>query len=90
VLEDTIKSIIEKIDNTDNKTHVLNEIKETVLQSVSDLSALSEENAASNQEVNASVQEIVSAISDIKSSSDSIKAQSIELIDSVDYFKTEE
>lgn len=75
-----INAIVQKID-------ALEEVKNTIISSVSDLSAISEENAASNEEVSASITSIVEAISNIAQSAETSNGRSRELNETVEYFK---
>jgi len=56
------EALTEETDNIGNETNTLVDFKDNVLNNISDLSAISEENAASAEEVSASVTEISDAI----------------------------
>jgi len=68
------------------ETEVLVTVKNEVLSNVTDLSAISEENAASNQQVAASVTGIVDAISEIAQNSNTTNDTATDLTDTVSYF----
>lgn len=58
-----------------------------IVSSVQDLSAISEENAASNQEVSASIVSIANSIGEIKTGSFEIDEMAKDLQNEVSYFK---
>lgn len=68
-------------------TNALVDVKDSVVNSISDLSAISEENAASNQQVAASVTQISTGIADIANDSESTKNLAEQLQETVEYFK---
>lgn len=84
------KSIEESIDvagSISERTVQLDEIKQGIIANINDLSAISEENAASNQEVTASVTGIAESVKDIAKGIENIKSVSIELAELMKYFK---
>ena len=84
------KSIEESIDvagSISERTVQLDEIKQGIIANINDLSAISEENAASNQEVTASVTGIAESVKDIAEGIENIKSVSIELAELMKYFK---
>lgn len=84
------KSIEESIDvagSISERTMQLDEIKQGIIANINDLSAISEENAASNQEVTASVTGIAESVKDIAEGIENIKSVSIELAELMKYFK---
>jgi len=87
ILSSGVESSIEGINSIRNKTVQLNSAKDNIVSSVSDLSAISEENAASSQEMTASVEGIAVGVGEIKSRSNEMREMSQRLKDSVDYFK---
>ncbi|MCR4788630.1 MAG: cache domain-containing protein [Lachnospiraceae bacterium] len=87
VLNDEIGASIGGINSISEKINSLEQAKSTIIGSVQDLSAISEESAASNQQVSASVSNIASSVTDIDSSSQSIKSMADELNESVSYFR---
>ncbi|MCR4850370.1 MAG: cache domain-containing protein [Lachnospiraceae bacterium] len=87
ILNDEIGASIGGINSISEKITTLEQVKTTIVGSVQDLSAISEESAASNQQVSASVSNIASSVTDIDSSSQSIKSMADELNESVSYFR---
>ena len=87
ILNDEIGASIGGINSISEKITALEQVKTTIVGSVQDLSAISEESAASNQQVSASVSNIASSVTDIDSSSQSIKSMADELNESVSYFR---
>ena len=75
------------ISSIHEKTVALNGATERIVSVVSDLSALSEENAASSEEMNASVEDITEGVEEIKRNSDEMRGMSLQLKESVAYFK---
>lgn len=73
--------------NIAEKTVQLGEIKNGLISNINDLSAISEENAASNQEVTASVTGIAESVKEIVEGSDNVKSVSVELADLMKYFR---
>ena len=76
----------EGVDTVGKQAESLAKIKEGVLNDISDLSAISEENAASSEEVSASVESIASAVSGTKEESQNLKQFSDTLTDQMSYF----
>ncbi len=74
-----IKSIAEKTDNLTN-------YKENVIENVQGLSAISEENAASNGEVNSNISKIMSEVQIVNDNCVKMNEMAKELEDSVSYF----
>ena len=74
-----IKSIAEKTDHLTN-------YKEKVIENVQDLSAISQENAASNEEVNANISEIISEVRTVNENCERMNRMARELEESVSYF----
>lgn len=74
-----IRSIAEKTEN-------LTCYKEKVIENVQDLSAISEENSASNEEVNANICEIITEVQTVNENCEKINDVARELENSVSYF----
>ena len=74
-----IKSISEKTDNLAN-------YKEKVIENVQDLSAISQENAASNEEVNANINEIIAEVRTVNENCEKMNRMALDLEESVSYF----
>ena len=87
LLNQEIGASLNQIESITKKIDTLNEAKVSITSSVQDLSAISEENAASNQQVSASVSGIVDAIADIASNSETTNEYAVDLTDTVSYFK---
>ncbi len=75
-----IKSIAEKTDN-------LTDYKEKVIENVQGLSAISEQNAASNEEVNSNIYEIISEVQMVNDNCGKMSGMAQELEKSVSYFR---
>lgn len=69
------------------KVNVINVVKEQILDEVSTLSSISEENAASTQETNASMEEMAANIAMIQEDTMSTKSKSDDLQEAVEYFQ---
>ena len=69
------------------KTKNLEELKQTIINSITELSAISEENAASNEEVTANVSDIAQAVNKISDDTGTIKKASTDLEELMQYFK---
>lgn len=87
ILNQKIEKSLNEIDIISKKIDSLNNAKLSIIESVSDLSAISEENAASSQEASASTSAIANDIETISENSKSTKNQAIVLSDLVSYFK---
>lgn len=86
-LKGEIDNSIVQIQNISEQTASLEISKEKAISAVSDLSAISEENAASNQEVTASVSNLSVNINDISSQSDDMSGMAQALTESIAAFK---
>ena len=87
VLNEEITNSVEDIKGISTKTEGLESIKATIVGNVSDLSAISEENAASTEEVNASMESIAMNIKAISENSDGMNDIANDLVQSVSEFK---
>ena len=87
VLNREIGESLSEINEISDKVKNLNVAKVSITDSVGDLSAISEENAASNQQVAASVTGIVDAINEIASNSRTTNASAGDLATTMEYFK---
>lgn len=87
LLNQEIDASIQGISQISQKINSLEDVKNVIISSVQDLSAISEENAASNQQVSASVSGIVDAISEIARSSGDTNTRAQDLNNTVGYFK---
>lgn len=88
---DTLSQIIEANVTTAGiiaeKTKNLEELKQTIINSITELSAISEENAASNEEVTANVSDIAESVNKISDDTGTIKKVSTDLEALMQYFK---
>ena len=97
-LDDTktnMQSMAENVDHVSDSTgniadHVkkLNVAKDKLLEIIADLSAISEENAASTEETNASMQELNATFAIITESAGKLQALASNMTDTISYFKT--
>ena len=86
-LNASINESVSEIGVINDKTRDLEAIKEVLVSHVTDLSAISEENAANNEEVNASVENISNSMNDIVQKMLAMDRMSQSLEDSVSHFK---
>jgi methyl-accepting chemotaxis protein len=87
LLSENIDNSITQIKEIADKVEELNSVKTTITSEVQDLSAISEENAASNEEVSASVINISESINTVHTNSDDTKKLTVDLNDTISYFK---
>ena len=87
VLNNCIQQNIASVKSIDNKTKALDELKGLIIGSITELSAISEENAASNQEVTASVTNISSNVENIDEVTQEVLNSSDTLSELMTYFK---
>lgn len=85
---DIAQSVVE-IRSIAEKTENLTDYKEKVIENVQSLSAISEENAASNQEVNANISEILSEVQVVNENCEKMNVMARDLEESVSYFQNE-
>lgn len=86
VLNEEITSSVEGINGISSQTENLESIKATIIENVSDLSAISQENAASTEEVTASMESIAMNIRVISDNSDGMNDIADNLVEAVDKF----
>ena len=84
-----ITGAIEGISDIEESSNSLNDKRGKVIDTISSLSALSEENAATAEETSASVQMLSNAITSLTEQTEHINGSAKTLLDSVDRFKTE-
>ena len=87
VLVAEIKESVKNINSVSSITDELNNIKAVITNAVSDLSAISEETAATNEEVSNSVNTIAKNVSQVSRDSDHVNNLSDNLKEAVSYFK---
>lgn len=85
-LSEKIKISVTEIRALMEKADQLNEYKARIVENVYDLSAISEENAASHQEVNANVTEIVEEVRTVKEDCMKMNDKAKVLQEAVDFF----
>lgn len=71
----------------EERTHVCDESRKTVVDVIANLSAISEQNAASAQETTASMEELSATISLLAEAANSLKGLSDEMNDDIKFFK---
>ena len=86
-LSETIEANVEIAGTIAEKTQKLESLKLDIVNSITELSAISQENAASNEEVNASVFEIAESIDKISEDTKMVKEVSEDLEELMKYFK---
>ncbi len=86
-LMDDIDITVDGVDMISKEAAACDETKGAVVDSMSNLSAISEENAAASEETSASMHELDSTISALSSSADQLKSISETLIADMDFFK---
>ena len=87
VLGKEIAASLENIKIVTKDAEELEEVQNVITDAVQALSAISEENAASNQEVSANVTGIANSIGEIAQSSDETRDNSDKLVEVISYFK---
>jgi methyl-accepting chemotaxis protein len=85
-LNEEIEASLQQIHQVAANAKSLDEVRDVIAQAVQDLSAISEENAASNEEVSASLTGIAQSVNDITVSSDSTQSNAGRLVDAIGYF----
>jgi methyl-accepting chemotaxis protein len=86
-VESSIEQSTDAMRQVTDKVEHINVVKDRVLDEISTLSSISEENAASTQETNASMQEMAANIAMIQNETSSTKSRSDELQEAVEFFK---
>ena len=86
ILEEEIAVSVSEISTVSKATVQLNDAKDVIINAVSDLSAISQETAATNQEVTASITTIAENVKQVSSGSDRMNELSDDLKESVAYF----
>jgi len=87
VLNSEIENSLRQIDSISAKTNKLDHVKEVIVGSISDLSAISQENAASNEEVTATIADIASSVSGMMNECTEIDSMAKNLNEDVSYFR---
>ncbi len=85
-LNQAIEANVQAIQEVRENTKKLAEIKEAIISNVSDLSAISEENAASSEEVSASIESVSENVNEISREMSQMEDLSGHLSDTVSFF----
>lgn len=86
-LSENVSEVVNDIEHVTKEAEALDEAKGIVLGSISDLSAISEENAASAEEVTATIESIAEGISGTKSESGLMRGMADALKEKIKFFK---
>jgi methyl-accepting chemotaxis protein len=86
-LNNDIEQTMQMIDNINSKIEELDLSRKTIVDIITDLSAISEENAASSQEITASTQELNANVHEICKNVQMVKDQAQDLLNKVSVFK---
>ena len=87
VLESEIGKAVNEIESIGGKTKTLIEIKDVITENVSNLSAVSEENSASNEEITASLGDVTDHVNTISEDNRSMNDLAKGLAQMVEYFR---
>lgn len=87
VVFEGINGSAEQINQITRDTHELNEARKNVIDIINNLSAISEENAASTEETSASAAELTSAVNDIGSEITVLRQLAEGMVKSISIFK---
>lgn len=87
MVDSSVTESTEAVSGIENKSINLDEAKAVVIDEVSTLSSISEENAASCQETNASMEELAASMEAIHQQSENTKEISNQLREAISYFK---
>ncbi|MGN0374925.1 MAG: methyl-accepting chemotaxis protein [Butyrivibrio sp.] len=83
----SISSSLEGIEGIGNKSNMLNGMREKIVEIIQDLSAVSEQNAASTQETTASAQELSSVLNELASAANRLNELAEQLDNVISVFK---
>ena len=87
ILSQTIQDNFVAVSRISEKTKQLDTIKQAIIGNVNDLSAISEENAASNQEVSANITNIAESIDEMNQATEHVNDISGQLAELMEYFR---
>ena len=87
ILSAKVNDSIEAVKHISKKTEELDSLKNSILENINDLSAISEENAASNEEVSASVTDISQRITSMNRSVTDVNDATNRIAELMKYFK---
>ena len=85
-LNEAIEANVQAIQEVRENTRRLADIKEAIVSNVSDLSAISEENAASSEEVSASIESVSENVNEISREMSQVEELSEHLAETVSFF----
>ncbi len=86
VLNSEITESLGHINQVSSDTKELEKIQNVITEAVQSLSAISEENAASNEEVSASITGIAASVDEIAENAEGTKANADHLVDAISFF----
>ena len=87
IMSENVRNVSETSQEISERVNALNTAKRSLIEIISDLSAISEENAASTEETNASMEELNATFSIISESANKLQELSETLDSSMAYFK---
>ena len=87
ILSQTISDNLVAVSRISEKAEQLDKIKQAIIGNINDLSAISEENAASNEEVSANITNIAESIDQMNTATGHVSDVSEELAKLMEYFK---
>lgn len=90
ILDKDIKLTVDKIADIESKAQQLDEMRQILIDIISNLSAVSEENAASSEQTTASIEELSSTITQMCESIKDVKDKAQKLYASIEVFKIEQ
>ena len=90
ILDKDIKLTVDKIADIESKVQQLDEMRQILIDIISNLSAVSEENAASSEQTTASIEELSSTITQMCESIKDVKDKAQKLYASIEVFKIEQ
>ena len=87
MLADTITSSVKEISSVSDVTKQLEEIKDTIMNAVTDLAAISEETSATNEEVAASIETVADNVKQVSEDTNTMNELAEELKEAISCFK---
>ena len=85
-LSAAVADVADQIHTVSDDVKILDQEKDAILSNITDLSAISEENAASAEEVAASVQDVASGVEGTKGESEQMRGMAQALSDKISFF----
>ena len=86
-MSESVENVKATSDEINNRVKALDKAKNGLTEIITDLSAISEENAASTEETNASMEELNATFTIISDSAEKLQGLSKDLADTISYFK---